>query len=200
MGAMQRAGDERILVDRLLQDDIVELENMRKDLALVDFLHAVELLDQARRIYVVGLRASSPQALTLAGGLRHVRSGCHLLQAGCGDLVDQLVDIGRDDLLVSMSYARYAKDTVRCVEYASSQGAATLALTDSKLSPVARIADVVLVVPTHPAYFVVSVASISLIGALLSALALRRQERGQARLERLEGLLEAFQLYTGPDA
>jgi hypothetical protein len=59
---------------------------------------------------------------------------------------------------------------------------------------------VVLVVPTHLAYFVVSVASISLIGALLGALALRRREGGQARLERLEGLFEAFQLYMGPDA
>jgi hypothetical protein len=50
-----------------------------------------------------------------------------------------------------------------------------------------------------PVLSVVSVASISLVGALLSALALRRREGDQARLERLEGLLDSFQLYAGPD-
>jgi DNA-binding MurR/RpiR family transcriptional regulator len=195
-----REGEEEALLDSLFQADIAQLETMRKGLSTADFLQAVELLDGARRIYVVGLRASAPQALTLVGGLRHIRPGCYLLQPGLADLVDQLVDITAGDLLVSMSYARYAKETVRCVEYAAGQGASTLALTDSKLSPAARIADVVLVVPTHLAYFVVSVASISLIGALLSALALRRHDGGQDRLKRLEGLLEAFQVYMALDA
>jgi DNA-binding MurR/RpiR family transcriptional regulator len=198
--AVRHEGEEEALVDSLLQADIAQLETMRRGFSTADFLQAVELLDSARRIYVIGLRASAPQALTLIGGLRHIRPGCHLLQPGLGDLVDQLVDVTAEDLLVSMSYARYAKETVRCTEYAAGQGAATLALTDSKLSPAARIADVALVVPTHLAYFVVSVASISLIGALLSALALRRRDGGQARLECLEGLFEAFQLYVGPDA
>jgi len=196
----QREGEEKALVASLLQADIAELENMKKSFSAADFMRAVELLDEARQIHVVGLRASAPQALILAGGLRQIRPGCHLLEPGFGDLVDQLVDIAQDDLLVCMSYARYAKDTVRCVEYARTRSAPSVALTDSKLSPAAQLADVVLVVPTHLTYFVVSVASISLIGALLSALALRRREGGQARLERLEGLLDSFQLYVGPDS
>jgi DNA-binding MurR/RpiR family transcriptional regulator len=200
MVPLEREGEEQALVESLFQADITQLETMRRGFSTAEFFQAVELLDGAQRIYVIGLRASAPQALTLIGGLRHIRPGCYLLQPGLGDLVDQLVDIAPGDLLVSMSYARYAKETVRCVGYAAKQGASTLALTDSKLSPAARIADVVLVVPTHLAYFVVSVASISLIGALLSALALRRREGGQARLECLEQLFETFQVYTGPDA
>jgi DNA-binding MurR/RpiR family transcriptional regulator len=198
--SVEREGEEQALVENLFQADIDQLETMRRGFSTPDFLRAVELLDSARQVYVIGLRASAPQALTLIGGLRHIRPGCTVLQPGHGDLVDQLVDIAPGDLLVSMSYARYAKETLRCVEYAVSRGASTLALTDSKLSPAARIADIVLVMPTHLAYFVVSVASISLIGALLSALALRRRDGSQARLERLEGLFEAFQLYAGPDA
>jgi DNA-binding MurR/RpiR family transcriptional regulator len=152
-------------------------------------------LDSAHRVYVVGLRASASLALNLGLALRHIRPGCFILQPGFGDLPDQLAEIAEGDLLVTMSYGRYTRDTLRCMDYARKAGAQILTVTDSTLSPAAKRADVALVAPIHLWFYVMSAAPLSLVSALVVAVALRHKDDARARLEHLDEMYQQFQIF-----
>ena len=88
-----------------------------------------------------------------------------------------------EELVIGISYTRYARDTIRCLKYARNVGASTLVIADSLLSPPARIADVVLVT-SNPLWFPqLSSAPLSLINALLVGIALRQGEKASESVD-----------------
>jgi len=58
----------------------------------------------------------------------------------------QLRSTRRGDVVVAISFAPYAEETVAMVQEARRRGARTIAITDSRLSPVARGASALLLV------------------------------------------------------
>jgi DNA-binding MurR/RpiR family transcriptional regulator len=50
--------------------------------------------------------------------------------------------LGPDDLVIAVSFRPYANETIAVVERAAANGAPLIAISDSRLSPVARNADV----------------------------------------------------------
>ncbi|MCZ7571127.1 MAG: MurR/RpiR family transcriptional regulator [Ardenticatenaceae bacterium] len=192
-------GDATAVLRRVMLDDAAHIEGVLQQISAPDFERAVEMVDSARRVYVVGLRASASLALNFGLALRHIRPDCFLLQQGFGDLPDQLFGISEDDLLVVMSYGRYMRDTLRCMDHARAVGARVLAITDSILSPAARRADVALVVPANPWFYVMSAAVHSFMSALLVAVALRRKDDARRRVERLDEIFQQFHLFEKQD-
>lgn len=190
------------VLHQVMLADVAHIEHVVRKIPVEDFERAVDLLHTAAHVFVVGLRASAPLALSFAHGLRHLRPGCVLLQQGMGDLPDHLREIASDDLLVAMSYGRYTRDTLRCMEYARRVGAHVLTVTDSTLSPAAKRSDIALVVPIRLWFNVMSAAPLSVTSALLIALALRHKDGTRERLGHLDDLLQQFQVFesqAGPD-
>lgn len=145
----QRADD----VDRLSPHDlmlefadsnIIALEHLKRSLAKADLDAAVALIRAAPAIYIVGLRRSFPVASYLAYALRHVGdTRAYLLDGVAGMLVEQGGMIRHGDLLIAISFRPYAQETADLVEKARERGARLIAISDTRLSPVARDADVV---------------------------------------------------------
>ena len=80
--------------------------------------------------------------------------------------------------------------------FARNNGAATIAMTDSELSPVVPLADKVLFAKNDVSSFVDSlVAPMALLNALISALGAAREKETASNLERLEQLWEEFTVY-----
>ncbi|MGL5370684.1 MAG: MurR/RpiR family transcriptional regulator, partial [Plesiomonas shigelloides] len=107
---------------------------------------AVDLLEQAQTIYVIGLRRSFSAAAYLRYALSHLERRVVLLDGLGGMLAEQLNLMGREDVVLSISFTPYAEETVMVSEKASQTGARQIVITDSQISPLASLSDVCFVV------------------------------------------------------
>jgi DNA-binding MurR/RpiR family transcriptional regulator len=175
-----------------------DLENLRRTyerLDAGDFSAAVRTLSHARRVLVVGLRASAGSALYLAFALQLVRPRVQLVRHDLDDVHEQLLDVGPGDALLVVSVAKPARRTVEVVRGAKERrGMAVVALASSRVSAVAKLADNVLLVSatgTFNSY--AAVASVS--GALIDAVATSLQASATARLRAIDEINHADEVY-----
>ena len=95
------------------------------------------MIRAANAVYIVGLRRSFPVAAYLAYALRHVDKRAYLLDGVAGMLGEQSTMLGSKDLLIATSFAPYAPETVEIVAAAKQRKTRIIAITDSRLSPIA---------------------------------------------------------------
>jgi DNA-binding MurR/RpiR family transcriptional regulator len=175
-----------------LIDDVIgnDIENLRATQAQLD--HGVieqvaETLWGARVIYVVGVRSAHSLAVFLHFALRLLGRDSHLLVPGIGDVPEQIVDAARGDVVLGISFERYARATVELFEACVARGATGIAITDKPTSPLTDHAKILLMCRTDYLTFIDSyVAPFSLANAILSVLAVRQRRAATASLARME--------------
>jgi DNA-binding MurR/RpiR family transcriptional regulator len=114
---------------------------------------AGKIMKSAHRLYLLGLRANYCLSFYLHYVLRTFMPNVMLLEGRMGMLIDEIGDIGPKNALLAISYEPYALDAVKAVEHAAKRGAAVIAMTDTPLSPIARRATRLLVLPTRGTSF-----------------------------------------------
>ena len=145
----QRAGEAdglspHELLHEFADSNIVALQHLKQSVRRADLEKAVGLIRAADSVYLVGLRRSYPVAAYLAYALRHVDGKrAYLVDGVAGMLSEQGGMIRKDDLLIAISFHPYAKETAEIVESARERNAGVIAISDTRLSPIARHADVV---------------------------------------------------------
>ena len=160
------------------------------------FEQAADAMLASGHVHFLGLRASHGLAFHLHYTYGLVASNGVLLQGLGGTLADQLAQLERKDLLVAISQSPYTRQTVEAVEQAGQRGAKVLALTDSRLSPIARAADLVLLFQTEsPSYFHSMVGALALAEALVAAVAVRGGRKVLNRLADMQQKLDAQGAY-----
>ncbi|MFS8049472.1 MurR/RpiR family transcriptional regulator [Rhizobium sp. BR 314] len=151
------------------------------------FTKALDLIAGARHILVGGVGGSG--IVAQAFYQRCIRLGLR-----CDAPVDSQLQImhsallGPEDLVVVISYSGITSDPVLILQEAKARGAATLCITGNSASPLARLADVVLVSVSHEQGsepMAAQIAQMTLIDALYSALVARNTERAQLTEERM---------------
>jgi DNA-binding MurR/RpiR family transcriptional regulator len=110
--------------------NILALEHLKDSVRKADLERAIDLIRAANTVYIVGLRRSFPVASYLAYALRHVDKHAYLLDGVAGMLTEQAGMLNSKDLLVAISFNPYAPEKARII-----------AITDSRLSPIAGPAD-----------------------------------------------------------
>ncbi|MCC6380684.1 MAG: MurR/RpiR family transcriptional regulator [Burkholderiales bacterium] len=150
------------------------LEELARDFDDAAFAAAVALLARAQHIYVVGVRRSYAVAAYMTYALQHIDKRVQLIDGVGGMVHEQVRSIGRDDVMVAISFTPYGKETLACVRHAEKRGAKCVVLTDSRLAPLARGADALLVVREGSAFAFRSLTNaLCLAQALFVALAWR---------------------------
>jgi DNA-binding MurR/RpiR family transcriptional regulator len=154
---------------------------------------AVDLIARAERVFVLGLRSCRAPALFFHYVYHLFRANAVLLEP---PVIDGLRAIGRGDLLVVVSLAPYAAESVEAARYAAEEGALVLALTDEALSPIARGAEATLLAgAATPSFFHSMVSTMALVQALLALLVARGGAAALAAIETSERQLERFNAY-----
>jgi DNA-binding MurR/RpiR family transcriptional regulator len=136
---------------------------------------AVERLLKAQTLYVMGFGMSAHLAGLLTLGLQpFCPQLINVVEFGGTEVAaGRLMNVGRGDLLVAISFPRYATDAVQLAAYARDRGADVIAITDSPASPLSRVADEVLLAPSaHPVLSSSLAAAVVVIEALLTSLML----------------------------
>lgn len=176
-----------------------DLASIERSMGMVDpgvFAAAVRAISDAETVYVLGVRTSAPVAQLLGLGLALVRGGARVLVSAFGELSEQLDALTPRDAFVAISFRRYARQTIRSTEIARQAGSHVVAITDSTLSPLTRLADEVLLVDNSPWLLRSVLPGISMANALVFAAASLHPERARktlARAERRSGHLQLLE-------
>lgn len=192
-------GRDLAILQSMARAEIKDLENMVSRISEADFARAVDMLEKGQKIFVLGLRGSLPLAMGFIFLLRHVRTNCFLLEPGVDNFADQLISMTSDDVLFTISYSRYANETIRCMEYAHKLGTPIITLTDSPVSPVAKRADLTFVLLFRMYLYRNTSTPMILLNSLVAALSARQHKDSQARLERLEEIYDQFDVFRRDD-
>ncbi len=124
------------------ESNIIALEHLREVVRKDDLDRSLELMQCAHTIYLAGVRRAFPVAAYLAYSLSHVEKRAFLLDGVAGMTSEQSWMLGPDDLVIAVSFKPYANETMAVVERAVANGASLIAISDSRLSPVAKNAHV----------------------------------------------------------
>ena len=198
MGVADTLMDRDTLLDKVLLGDADKIRRTLEALDRDAFRMAVDKIVQAKHIYIIGSRSSATLAGFLNFNFRMMFDNVSLVEVSSGgEVFEHILNIGEDDVLIAISFPRYSNRTVRAVQYAHSNGADVVALTDSAQSPLAPFADQLLTARSDMASFVDSlVAPLSIINAMVAAVSMSRHDEVAARLCRLEEIWDEYDIYN----
>ena len=194
--ANDRIGDQDV-VSMVLGADADKLRQTAEVVSREDFQAAVQAILKARHIYVVGVRSTSALAGFLGYYLNFMFDNVHVVTtSGASEMFEKLVGVGSEDVVVAFSFPRYSTSTLTGAQYCRSTGATVVSITDSRLSPLGQNSDYVLVAKSDMLSLVDSlVAPLSLVNALIVALATKRETELSKTFNTLERVWEEYNVY-----
>lgn len=189
-------GDGDVLT-KVLMSDVDKIRRTVEEIDRDAFESAVNGLVSAKHIYILGLGSASVLARALNHSLRMIFDDIKFIMAtSATEIYEQMISIGKGDVIVGISFPRYSKKVVNAVAFAKKSGADVIALTDSEASPIASYADQKLYARSDMASFSDSlVAPLSVINALVVAVSRKKQDELTVRLRQLEEIWDEFNVY-----
>lgn len=177
-----------------LRASIHALEASMQMLPPGDFEAAIDAAaDLNMRVHCLGGRISGFLAGLLWSHMKQLRGETRWINGSQADQVDQLVDLGKRDVLFVYDYRRYQIDTIRFARQAAKQGARIVLFTDRWVSPIAEIASVTLMAPVDTVSpYDTMVPAIAQTEALIAGLTARLANQSRGRIERMEELRRSY--------
>lgn len=189
--------DQSMILKSVLKAD---MNNIRLTIEEADtrvFENVIDSVIGAGNIYILGLRSAAPLAQFMGYYLNFILNNVRITTSGVNDIFEQLIHIDKDDLLIGISFPRYASRTIEAMSFAKNRGATTVALTDSQLSPLTFYSDFTLLARSDMASFVDSlVAPLSLINALIVGISMRKSPQVASGFRTLERLWDEYSVYV----
>lgn len=195
-----RISQSEILTTVLTSD----AKRIQETLEMIDehaFDMAVDAMLKAKHIYVIGIRSCAPLAEFLVFYLNMMFDNVRLVHTNSSsELFEQMMYIGRDDVIIGISFPRYSMRVLKAMEFANNRNARVITLTDSVHSPMNLYSSCNLVAQSDMSSIVDSLAApLSVINALIMAICMKRQKKVVRNLEMIEQLWEEYQVYSSDE-
>lgn len=191
-----RIGDQDV-ISMVLQSDADKLRQTSEMVDRTAFNDSVKAILAAKRIYILGARSVAPLANFLGYYLNFMFNNVHIVtSSGASEMFEKLIGVDSNDVVIGFSFPRYSAATVKGAQYCRTTGATVIGFTDSRLSPLGQHSDYVLLAKSDMLSLVDSlVAPLSLINALLVALAAGREQILGKTFDALERVWEEYNVY-----
>lgn len=182
---------------KVLGKDIEKIRRTLEETGEQDFADAVDSICAAKTIYIIGVRSSSALAQFLSFYFNHIFPNVRLINTTSrSEMFEQIMRVNHEDAFIAISFPRYSKRTVQASQYARANGAKVVAITDSNESPIADVADHVLMARSDMVSFIDSlVAPLSLINALIVAVGLKKRDEISQTYALLERIWDEYEVY-----
>ena len=169
----------------------LEVDNVQATLGAVDgaaFSRAVELICRpGASVYVLSGEAERGVATQFESELAVLRPGVAPLSGSDVAVAKTLALLEPDDVVVAIDLRRYERWVLETTSRAAAAGAHVIAISDSLLSPLARVATASFVVSAGGAGpFDSHVGTLALLNALVAGCAGRLRESAKERIDRIE--------------
>lgn len=197
--ARQKQGGDEVLLEQVTGVLSAEVSSLVLRNKAAQWIAAARALEGARRIFCLGLRSCYPVAFHVHYIFGLFRDNAVLLD-GAGDTgMDVLRHIGKDDALLAVSVAPYTAASLEMARFATRKGANLVAITDSRVAPLAKLAKYTLIVPTAtPSFFHAITPAFAAAETLAALVAAHGGAQALAALRNSEEQLSAFNTYWPP--
>ncbi|MBC3874483.1 MurR/RpiR family transcriptional regulator [Undibacterium flavidum] len=151
----------------------------------------VSQLSKAGTVYIMGFGISSHLAGMLA---LHLQPYCNrvvevVAYGGTEVAAGNLANITDKDVLIVISFPRYALDVIRLTQFARNHSTCIVAITDSSASPIAQLGDYLLLAPSsHAVLSSSSTAATAVIEALVSSIMVSNKKNVEKAIRLTEAL------------
>ena len=185
------------LLTKVLNSDVDKIRRTIEEIDREAFDRSIDALVGAKTICVAGFGSSAILASSLSHSLRMIFDNVKLIDASSAEeIYAQIMNVSSGDVIIAISFPRYSKKLISAVNFAKDSGATIIALTDSTASPIASLADDLLVARSDMASFSDSlVAPLSVINALVVAVSRKKQDELRIRLHQLEKIWDEYNVY-----
>ena len=202
LNAVERVGvkyagrSQSEVIESVLASDMENIRATTESLDAAAFDTAVDILLEAKTVYVIGIRSCAPLAEFLSFYLNMVRGGIVLLKTtSLSEVSEQMLRVGREDAVIGIGFPRYSMRTLKALEFANDRNAKVITITDSVHSPMCLYSSCNLFAASDMVSIVDSlVAPLSVINALVVALCLKQPQTVRESLESLEGVWNNYQV------
>ncbi len=189
-----RTGGPNPVVAESIEASLLNLQSAAAGIDLGQLAELATALSQARSVYTLGFGISAHLAALLALDLQpFCPQLINVVEFGGTEVAaGRLMNIQPGDVLIAISFPRYAADALRLARYSRDRGARVVAITDSMASPLVAIAQDTLLAPAvHPVMSSSSAAALLLIEALVTSLMVSRH----GHVEQAQKLTDAISDY-----
>lgn len=189
------------IIKYVFSSDANKIKETWENLDEKSFEKACDIILNARKIYVLGIRSCEPLASFLSFYLSLMLDGViHLNTTNPSEIFEQMVRINEDDVIIGISFPRYSKRTLKALEFAKNRKAKVISITDSQNSPINKYSNCILLAKSDMASIADSlVAPLSLINALIVAICMERQQEVKNTLLSLEDIWNKYNFYENDE-
>ncbi len=188
-------GDAAIVADTLATLS-GHLASLSEPETVVAIGRAADLIVAHKRLFCIGARSSYPAIYLGSYLLSLIGEQTFLLDGAGGIGLDRLHALNPSDAVLALTIAPYTRNTVEAVAFAAERGATIIAITDSRASPIARLAREAIIVPIHTPSFLQTMTPAFIVVECLAALvAAKRGEAAVKAIEAVESHLNRFGSY-----
>lgn len=197
IGAKYGKSTQSEILTSVLNADIEKIDDTIDHVDPQAFEAAVDIILNAKHVYIIGLRSCKPLAEFLHFYLNMIRSDVVLLDStSISETFEQMLRIDEKDAIIGISFPRYSMRTLKAMEMANDRNAKVITITDTIHSPMCLYSSCNLMARSDMVSIVDSlVAPLSLINALVVALCLKRPNEVKKNLETLEYAWDNYQVY-----
>ncbi|MCF7945656.1 MAG: MurR/RpiR family transcriptional regulator [Spirochaetia bacterium] len=174
----------------------IEITRNRIDPAA--FNQAVDILAKTSgKLYITGAATSYGLAYFFYMLATYMRSNVVLLETSPASLSHKLIDVQKEDTLLSILHYRFSNQTVKAAKWFSECGASIVLISDRMLTPISSIATVQLYSSSDgPEMFNSRLSTMFILETLLSSMAARLETNVYERFELFENLRSRFNVFS----
>lgn len=195
---IEKGDSHQQVLQKVFSNSVKTLEQSMETIDKKQFSLAVEAILQARKIELYGVGTSS--VLAQDAYYRFMRIGLpvysvidpHIMRVSAATMDSNCLAIG-------ISYKGRTRDTIEALEIAKNNGVKTMCITCFPVSPITKISDIKIIMPTSEAKIMREaissrIAQIAVIDSLYTAVALEKSDTVVGYIENLSDILSSVRL------
>ena len=162
------------------------------------FENAINLIANAGRVTVFGIRQFHSLAAFLAYGLRLIRSDVSVLDANSLGIAEELGAMSREDVCIVASVAPYSTQVINVAQIAAENGLEVIAITDRANSPLVKFSKSAIFVSHQSSFISNSITSFFAVAeCVINAVAAATPEATKIALIERQQLIKLLNIEDG---
>ncbi len=185
--------------ERVIIQEMENLSRMVKSIKKEDYYQTVKWMAEADRVLIVGAMASAALAAYFGYMTSKILPIVRVLTTA-GERCDQFASLSPESVVFLLAFPRYPRETIKIGQAAKDMGCRIVVITDTHLSPVVSLGDIVFYIPIGiPSLIDAYAAPISFLRALASELSDYDPGMTEQALNRFETYVDRMKLFYYPD-
>jgi len=182
---------------RILRNEINSMRCLLDNIDTAALDEASELILNADKVYILGLRTSSTLANYLGFYLDVILDNVKVLNnSGVNSLYEEIIRVKETDVLIVISFPRYSNSTIEATKFVKGHKAKVIAITDTEASPFHSLSDVSLLAKSNIVSFIDSlVVPMCMLNSLIINIGIQEKEDIVRYFDRLEELWDSHSIY-----